>query len=142
MLPMYFALMTLCNPDATSMAVRLALYHFIIGIAEAMRFPTWLRRFVGMLETSESDPAAIVVFSKYFKNWSSMCKRIRRGLARFEPGGGFEAYRDLFLMVSLLLSRPPDDELDLDDAAIVMSMRIHRMHARIAYAGFEQPEAC
>nr|TKV90756.1 hypothetical protein SEVIR_9G049832v2 [Setaria viridis] len=78
--PMFYALRALCNPNSSSMEVRLALYQFVI------RFPPWLRRYLAMLRYYEAEPLSNNIFSfdSYFSDWSTMCKRIRRGAAAFE----------------------------------------------------------
>jgi hypothetical protein len=113
MAPMYFALQTINNPASDDMAVRLALGVYIIIIPEACRFPVWKSYLVGLLRRFET---VILIhqedrFDGYFTKWSSICKRVRQGPARFIPGNGFATYQRLIEVVFVLLSRPPADEL-------------------------------
>ena len=96
--PMFNAFHDLSNPNANSMDVRLALYQFIITIPEAVRFPKWLRYYVSLLWHLRAEPIEdhpIFGRSPYFNDWSSMCKRVRKGSAAFIPGDGFNTYKAL-----------------------------------------------
>jgi len=110
---MYFALHTLNNPALGDMEKRLALGVYIMVIPEACRFPIWKRYLVGLLRRFET---VVLIdehnrFDAYFPDWSSICKRVRRGPARFVPGDGFDTYHELIEVVLVLLSRPPANEL-------------------------------
>ncbi|RLN39501.1 hypothetical protein C2845_PM01G23340 [Panicum miliaceum] len=113
MQPMLNALRTLCNPNTNGTIVRLALYQFIVSIPEAVRFPEWSRYYLSLLRNVRTAPVEDPAFSfrSHFSDWSSMCKRVRRGPAAFIPGDGFNSYKALVQTVFLLLSRPPQDEL-------------------------------
>lgn len=110
---MYYALQTINNPASGGTAIRLALGVYIIVISEALRFPVWKRYLVGLLREYQS--VSLVNqrdrFDEYFKDWSSICKRVRRGPAAFVPGDGFGTYKAMIEFVLVLLSRPPADEL-------------------------------
>jgi hypothetical protein len=95
------------------MAKRLALGVYIITIPEACRFPRWKRHLVNLLRQFETMILIQDVnrFDKYFPNWSSICKRVRKGPARFVAGAGFATYKQLIEAVFVVLSRPPAHEL-------------------------------
>jgi hypothetical protein len=82
--PMFNALRVLSNPNASSTDTRLALYQFIVAIPEAVRFPDWLRDYVSLLRCFRAERIQDhCVFSQrpYFNDWSSVCKRVRKGAA-------------------------------------------------------------
>ncbi|RCV18256.1 hypothetical protein SETIT_3G285500v2 [Setaria italica] len=111
--PMYYALQTLNNPLANDMAKRLALGVYIMVLPEACQFPPSKRHLVGHLRRYETmilinDPNR---FDIYFPDWSSICKRVRKGPGRFIAGDGFATYKLLIEVLLVVLSRPPDDEL-------------------------------
>ena len=112
--PMFNALRVLSNPNSSSTDTRLALYQFIVAIPEAVRFPDWLRYYVSLLRCFRAERIQDhCVFSQrpYFNDWSSVCKRVRKGAAAFIAGDGLDTYEALVQIVYVLLSRPPQDEL-------------------------------
>ncbi|TVU30071.1 hypothetical protein EJB05_21677, partial [Eragrostis curvula] len=100
--------------ERRSLDVEIALFRIIAVVSEAIRFPLWFNHFASVLERGVSESVDEVKhFSKFFPNWSDMSKRARRGEDRFEaePGDVFVGYRQLLQCITLLLSRPPADQL-------------------------------
>ncbi|KAL6861682.1 hypothetical protein ACP4OV_017382 [Aristida adscensionis] len=93
----------------------IALFRIVTVISEALRFRRWLARMLIIFKNGlnvtvdcpKDDPRK--VYSRYFTDWSSMCKQLKDGEETFKPQFGCESYERLSWEILLILSRSKDD---------------------------------
>lgn len=82
--------------------IQSALYRVIVVIAEAKRFPQWLR----VLQKSFADKLPIIVgptFGYLFQNWKKTCKKVLKGPQEFKPDNVFATYGELVSSITVVL---------------------------------------
>lgn len=101
-------------PDRSQNEVMVALYRIIVVVSEASRFPEWMSHVQSLLKNMMAETADHErYFSSMFKDWSTISKRARRGVARFvvEEGDMFPSFARLLQNLGVALSRPPANQL-------------------------------
>jgi hypothetical protein len=101
-------------PERSRNEIMVAVFRYLVVIPEPCRFPQWHSHLQWILKnvmsvTTDSD------FATWFQNWSTICKKARRGAARFvaRPGDFFATFESLLQTIDggVALSRPPADQL-------------------------------
>lgn len=101
-------------PGRSKNEVMVALYRLIVVVSEACRFPEWMSHVQSLLENMMTETADHERhFSRMFKDWSTISKRARRGVARFVVAEGdmFPSFESLLQNIGVALSRPPGNQL-------------------------------
>jgi hypothetical protein len=101
-------------PNRSRNEIMVAVFRYIVIIPEACRFPEWHSRVHFILKNMLTETIR-KKFRIWFKDWSTICKKARRGADRFvaKPGDYFTTFESLVQTIheGVALSRPPADQL-------------------------------
>lgn len=96
---------TLLNHERRKLQeVKTALYHVIVTVSKAKRFPEWLRDLLKIFTTGNPHPVG-VDFANLFMKWSKMSKRVLDGPNMFTPLLNYETYTAVVSAVAVLLQK-------------------------------------